>query len=126
MVSHICAPVSQRAGGTSAVTQAGREGCYLMRLLEECVLTFSGRFKRGAQLLSGLRRIGGSIPIVFSYYSEFLAQEKRGEHLSWLCMFWMIGGIYASAMAWAIIPHYGEYRQLWLVLCRKRWLALAC
>lgn len=52
--------------------------------------------------------IGGSIPIVFSYYSEFLAQEKRGEHLSWLCMFWMIGGIYASAMAWAIIPHYGE------------------
>ncbi|KAL0171365.1 hypothetical protein M9458_031676, partial [Cirrhinus mrigala] len=50
--------------------------------------------------------IGGSIPIVFSYYSEFLAQEKRGEHLSWLCMFWMIGGIYAAAMAWAIIPHY--------------------
>lgn len=57
-------------------------------------------------------RIGGSIPIVFSYYSEFLAQEKRGEHLSWLCMFWMIGGIYASAMAWAIIPHYGEYGHL--------------
>lgn len=57
---------------------------------------------------SPLRSIGGSIPIVFSYYSEFLAQEKRGEHLSWLCMFWMIGGIYASAMAWAIIPHYGE------------------
>lgn len=53
-------------------------------------------------------RIGGSIPIVFSYFSEFLAQEKRGEHLSWLCMFWMIGGIYASAMAWAIIPHYGK------------------
>ena len=61
-----------------------------------------------AQLLSDLCRIGGSIPIVFSYYSEFLSQEKRGEHLSWLCMFWMIGGIYASAMAWAIIPHYGE------------------
>lgn len=58
--------------------------------------------------LSLLHSIGGSIPIVFSYYSEFLAQEKRGEHLSWLCMFWMIGGIYASAMAWAIIPHYGE------------------
>ncbi|KAA8585791.1 hypothetical protein FQN60_007360 [Etheostoma spectabile] len=55
----------------------------------------------------GRRQIGGSIPIVFSYYSEFLSQEKRGEHLSWLCMFWMIGGIYASAMAWAIIPHYG-------------------
>lgn len=63
-------------------------------------------------MFSDLYRIGGSIPIVFSYYSEFLAQEKRGEHLSWLCMFWMIGGIYASAMAWAIIPHYGTYRHL--------------
>ncbi|XP_062905352.1 synaptic vesicle glycoprotein 2Ca [Mobula hypostoma] len=51
--------------------------------------------------------IGGAVPIVFSYFAEVLAREKRGEHLSWLCMFWMIGGIYASAMAWAIIPHYG-------------------
>ncbi|GAB1298461.1 Synaptic vesicle glycoprotein 2C [Apodemus speciosus] len=50
--------------------------------------------------------IGGAIPTVFSYFAEVLAREKRGEHLSWLCMFWMIGGIYASAMAWAIIPHY--------------------
>lgn len=53
-------------------------------------------------------RIGGAVPVVFSYFSEVLAREKRGEHLSWLCMFWMIGGIYASAMAWAIIPHYGK------------------
>lgn len=53
-------------------------------------------------------RIGGTVPIVFSYYAEVLAREKRGEHLSWLCMFWMIGEIYASAMAWAIIPHYGK------------------
>ncbi|KAJ8339317.1 hypothetical protein SKAU_G00361030 [Synaphobranchus kaupii] len=52
--------------------------------------------------------IGGAVPIVFSFFSEVLAREKRGEHLSWLCMFWMIGGIYASAMAWAIIPHYAE------------------
>lgn len=59
-------------------------------------------------LVFELYRIGGSIPIVFSYFSEFLAQEKRGEHLSWLCMFWMIGGVYAAAMAWAIIPHYGK------------------
>uniref|UniRef100_A0A8D3CEC7 Synaptic vesicle glycoprotein 2Ca n=1 Tax=Scophthalmus maximus TaxID=52904 RepID=A0A8D3CEC7_SCOMX len=51
--------------------------------------------------------IGGAVPIVFSFFAEVLSREKRGEHLSWLCMFWMIGEIYASAMAWAIIPHYG-------------------
>lgn len=50
------------------------------------------------------------MPIVFSFFAEVLSREKRGEHLSWLCMFWMIGEIYASAMAWAIIPHYGEFQ----------------
>ncbi|XP_004693157.1 PREDICTED: synaptic vesicle glycoprotein 2B [Condylura cristata] len=58
------------------------------------------------RLLSGVG-IGGALPIVFAYFSEFLSREKRGEHLSWLGIFWMTGGIYASAMAWSIIPHYG-------------------
>ncbi|KAG7457936.1 hypothetical protein MATL_G00232470 [Megalops atlanticus] len=90
----------------------GRRQCLLMSLSINSVFAFFSSFVQGystflfCRLLSGVG-IGGSIPIVFSYYSEFLAQEKRGEHLSWLCMFWMIGGIYASAMAWAIIPHYG-------------------
>ncbi|XP_061461844.1 synaptic vesicle glycoprotein 2A isoform X2 [Rhineura floridana] len=90
----------------------GRKQCLLMSLSVNSVFAFFSSFVQGygtflfCRLLSGMG-IGGSIPIVFSYYSEFLAQEKRGEHLSWLCMFWMIGGIYASAMAWAIIPHYG-------------------
>ncbi|KAJ6662854.1 hypothetical protein lerEdw1_011058 [Lerista edwardsae] len=57
--------------------------------------------------LSLVSVLGGSLPIVFAYFSEFLSREKRGEHLSWLCMFWMIGGLYASIMAWSIIPHYG-------------------
>uniref|UniRef100_G1PX84 Synaptic vesicle glycoprotein 2B n=1 Tax=Myotis lucifugus TaxID=59463 RepID=G1PX84_MYOLU len=58
------------------------------------------------RLISGIG-IGGALPIVFAYFSEFLSREKRGEHLSWLGIFWMTGGIYASAMAWSIIPHYG-------------------
>ncbi|CAL8365328.1 unnamed protein product [Arctogadus glacialis] len=90
----------------------GRRQSLLISLSINSVFSFFSSFVQGystflfCRLLSGVG-IGGSIPIVFSYYSEFLAQEKRGEHLSWLCMFWMIGGIYASAMAWAIIPHYG-------------------
>ncbi|XP_048476423.1 synaptic vesicle glycoprotein 2A isoform X2 [Rhincodon typus] len=90
----------------------GRRQCLLISLSVNSVCAFFSSFVQGygtflfCRLLSGVG-IGGSIPIVFSYFSEFLAQEKRGEHLSWLCLFWMIGGIYASAMAWAIIPHYG-------------------
>ncbi|KAG6938773.1 synaptic vesicle glycoprotein 2B [Chelydra serpentina] len=90
----------------------GRRKCLIISLAINAAFAFLSSFVQGygfflfCRLISGFG-IGGSLPIVFAYFSEFLSREKRGEHLSWLCMFWMIGGIYASAMAWSIIPHYG-------------------
>ncbi|EPQ02615.1 Synaptic vesicle glycoprotein 2C [Myotis brandtii] len=92
--------------------KVGRKQSLLICMSVNGTFAFLSSFVQGygfflfCRLLSGFG-IGGAIPIVFSYFAEVLAREKRGEHLSWLCMFWMIGGIYASAMAWAIIPHYG-------------------
>ncbi|XP_048359945.1 synaptic vesicle glycoprotein 2C isoform X2 [Sphaerodactylus townsendi] len=92
--------------------KVGRRQSLLICMSVNGFFAFLSSFVQGygfflfCRLLSGFG-IGGAVPVVFSYFSEFLAREKRGEHLSWLCMFWMIGGIYASAMAWAIIPHYG-------------------
>uniref|UniRef100_A0A8C9EYP9 Synaptic vesicle glycoprotein 2B n=1 Tax=Pavo cristatus TaxID=9049 RepID=A0A8C9EYP9_PAVCR len=91
----------------------GRKKCLIISLAINAAFAFLSSFVQGygfflfCRLISGLG-IGGSLPIVFAYFSEFLSREKRGEHLSWLCMFWMIGGIFASAMAWSIIPHYGN------------------
>ncbi|XP_009633361.1 synaptic vesicle glycoprotein 2B [Egretta garzetta] len=90
----------------------GRKKCLMISLAINAAFAFLSSFVQGygfflfCRLISGLG-IGGALPIVFAYFSEFLSREKRGEHLSWLCMFWMIGGIFASAMAWSIIPHYG-------------------
>uniref|UniRef100_A0A8C4NBM5 Major facilitator superfamily (MFS) profile domain-containing protein n=1 Tax=Eptatretus burgeri TaxID=7764 RepID=A0A8C4NBM5_EPTBU len=90
----------------------GRRQSLLICLCINGLFAFLSSFVQGygsflfCRLLSGIG-IGGVIPIVYAYYAEFLAYSKRGEHLSWICMFWMIGGIFASAMAWAIIPHYG-------------------
>uniref|UniRef100_A0A674BVS3 Synaptic vesicle glycoprotein 2B-like n=1 Tax=Salmo trutta TaxID=8032 RepID=A0A674BVS3_SALTR len=75
------------------------------------IVVWSGR-GRGVFVLRGSGCfiyvvIGGTIPIVYTYFAEFLQMDKRGEHLSWLCMFWMFGGLYASFTAWGIIPHYG-------------------
>ncbi|XP_016374662.1 synaptic vesicle glycoprotein 2C-like [Sinocyclocheilus rhinocerous] len=98
-------------GGLS--DKVGRRQCLLVCMSVNGFFAFLSSFVQGystflfCRMLSGFG-IGGAVPIVFSYFAEFLAREKRGEHLSWLCMFWMVGGIYASAMAWAIIPHYGE------------------
>ncbi|XP_051536890.1 synaptic vesicle glycoprotein 2C-like [Myxocyprinus asiaticus] len=97
-------------GGLS--DKVGRRQCLLVCMSVNGFFAFLSSFVQGygtflfCRMLSGFG-IGGAVPIVFSYFAEFLAREKRGEHLSWLCMFWMVGGIYASAMAWAIIPHYG-------------------
>ncbi|NXM96256.1 SV2C protein, partial [Sylvia borin] len=92
--------------------KVGRRQSLLICMSVNGFFAFLSSFVQGygfflfCRLFSGFG-IGGAMPTVFSYFSEVLAREKRGEHLSWLCMFWMIGGIYASAMAWAIIPHYG-------------------
>ncbi|CAN7979806.1 unnamed protein product [Ixodes pacificus] len=51
--------------------------------------------------------VGGSIPIVFTYYSEFLLKKHRGRNLCWLLLFWAIGGVFVSVTAWGLIPRTG-------------------
>ncbi|KAM4576907.1 synaptic vesicle glycoprotein 2Ca [Odontesthes bonariensis] len=97
-------------GGMS--DKLGRRQCLLICMSTNGFFAFLSSFVQGYGLFLLCRfvagfGIGGAVPIVFSFFAEVLSREKRGEHLSWLCMFWMIGEIYASAMAWAIIPHYG-------------------
>ncbi|XP_059402095.1 synaptic vesicle glycoprotein 2B-like, partial [Carassius carassius] len=92
--------------------KVGRRKCLIIVLAMNCISAFFSSFAQGYgfflffRLISGIG-IGGSVPIVYAYFSEFLQMDKRGEHLSWLCMFWMMGGIYASFTAWGIIPRYG-------------------
>uniref|UniRef100_A0A4W5KNY1 Synaptic vesicle glycoprotein 2Ca n=1 Tax=Hucho hucho TaxID=62062 RepID=A0A4W5KNY1_9TELE len=97
-------------GGMS--DKVGRRQCLLICMCVNGFFAFLSSFVQGYGMFLLCRVIagfgtGGVVPIVFSFFAEVLSREKRGEHLSWLCMFWMIGEIYASAMAWAIIPHYG-------------------
>ena len=47
------------------------------------------------------------MPAAYALYAEFLPREKRAEHLAWLCISWVVGGVYAAAMAWAVIPNTG-------------------
>ncbi|GFY76749.1 synaptic vesicle glycoprotein 2B [Trichonephila inaurata madagascariensis] len=51
--------------------------------------------------------IGGSLPIVFTFYSEFLVRKNRGKHLSFLLVFWALGGLFVAVLAWGIIPRSG-------------------
>ena len=50
-------------------------------------------------------RVGGSIPLVWSYFAEFQPKDKRGGVLSVLATFWMGGNVVVAGLAWIIIPH---------------------
>lgn len=71
--------------------------------------------------------VGGSIPVIFSYFSEFQPRLRRGAMISALATFWMAGNILAAGVAWLVIPrtslnaHWGwlnfQSWRLFVVLC---------
>lgn len=61
--------------------------------------------KRKRDLCHG--RLGGSLPILIAYYSEFIPRPSRVKFLCALMTTWAFGGIYVALMAWAILPKTG-------------------
>lgn len=55
------------------------------------------------RFLSGVG-VGGSIPVVWTYFGEFQPPNKRGMMLSALATFWMVGNVFVAILAWMIIP----------------------
>ena len=49
-------------------------------------------------------RVGGSLPVLFPYISEFIRNKYRGPYLGAQSLFWMFGRLLCGAIAWAIIP----------------------
>ena len=72
-------------------------------------------------------RVGAAMPILFSYFIEFLSKTRRGPMIGFLASFWMVGNIITSGVAWLIIPrdnmggplksiHYGSWR-IFVAVC---------
>nr|XP_046249826.1 synaptic vesicle glycoprotein 2B isoform X2 [Scatophagus argus] len=55
------------------------------------------------RFISGIG-VGGSIPVIFAYFSEFMPRLRRGAMISALATFWMAGNILAAGLAWLVIP----------------------
>lgn len=48
--------------------------------------------------------MGGSGPVIWSYFAEFQPKAKRGSMLSFMAAFWTIGNLFVAGLAWLIIP----------------------
>eukprot|EP00116_Pleurobrachia_bachei_P003010 sb/3463272/ len=56
-----------------------------------------------ARFFSGIG-VGGSLPIIFSYVSEWSSRRVKGGLISTVATCWMAGTIVAAGLAWAILP----------------------
>jgi len=89
----------------------GRRNCLIAAMLINAIAGACSSFAQEfylflfMRLISGIG-VGGSIPVVWTYFAEFQPQDKRGGALSFLASFWMIGNITVAGLAWLIIPHH--------------------
>ncbi|KAG0720764.1 Synaptic vesicle glycoprotein 2A [Chionoecetes opilio] len=49
--------------------------------------------------------VGGSIPLVWAYVSEFQPPQRRGTALSIIASFWMIGNVIVAVIALVTVPY---------------------
>jgi len=50
--------------------------------------------------------VGGSVPVVFAYLSEFLPTATRGRYMCLLASFWMVGSIATALAGLALVPRH--------------------
>jgi putative MFS transporter len=51
--------------------------------------------------------VGGTLPVDYSIFAEYLPVEKRGRYLVLLEAFWALGAVFAAGLAWLIVPRLG-------------------
>jgi len=56
------------------------------------------------RFLTGLG-VGGTLPVDYAMFSEYLPIRNRGRYLVYLESFWALGTIVAAGLAWMIVPN---------------------
>lgn len=51
--------------------------------------------------------VGGTLPVDYSIFSEYLPTKNRGRYLVYLEAFWAVGALAAAGLAWLIVPRMG-------------------
>ncbi|RME70842.1 MAG: MFS transporter [Chloroflexi bacterium] len=51
--------------------------------------------------------VGGTLPVDYAIFAEYLPRQKRGRYLVYLESFWAIGTIAAAGLAWLVVPRLG-------------------
>jgi len=63
-------------------------------------------FLLGLRALTGFG-VGGTLPVDYSIFAEYLPTRNRGRHLVLLEAFWALGSLAAAGLAWLVVPNLG-------------------
>lgn len=97
----------------------GRKAGFILTIAFDSLFGLASAFAPSFGWLLVLRAltgfgVGGTLPVDYGMFSEFLPAQKRGRRLVLLESFWAIGTVAAAALAWLIVPRFG-WRALFAV-----------
>uniref|UniRef100_A0A0K8SSY1 Synaptic vesicle glycoprotein 2B n=3 Tax=Lygus hesperus TaxID=30085 RepID=A0A0K8SSY1_LYGHE len=70
--------------------------------------------------------LGGSGPVIWSYFAEFQPKKKRGSMLSSMAAFWTLGNLFVASLAWLVIPSVHSIRLPGFVFNSWRLFLMIC
>ena len=90
----------------------GRKAGFISTVAIDSVFGLLSAFSPSFTMLMILRAltgfgVGGTLPVDYSIFTEYLPTKKRGQYLVLLEAFWAVGTILAAGLAWLIVPHFG-------------------
>ncbi len=90
----------------------GRKTGFILTIAVDSVFGLASAFAPNFAVLIVLRAltgfgVGGTLPVDYGMFSEYLPAEKRGSRLVLLESFWAFGTIAAAGLAWLVVPRLG-------------------
>jgi MFS transporter, putative metabolite:H+ symporter len=90
----------------------GRKQVFIITILIDTVFGLASAFAPSFAWLVALRvltgfGVGGTLPVDYSIFAEFLPTQKRGRYLVLLESFWALGSVLAAGLAWLLVPSLG-------------------
>jgi hypothetical protein len=60
-----------------------------------------------------LNRLGGCMPLVVTYFSEFIQEKRRRLAITILFLWWPLGAAYVVMISWFILPSTGKLKKVY-------------
>lgn len=90
----------------------GRKPGFILTILIDSGFGLASAFSPNFPTLLVLRAltgfgVGGTLPVDYAIFAEFLPREKRGRYLVLLEAFWALGALVAAGLSWLVVPRAG-------------------